>query len=599
MTRWRRGLALTALLVAPSCDLAIGLDGYTFSDPMGGAGGEGGVGGAAPECTMDEECALVSGDCFVPTCDQGACAEIPATSGTACDELGGDTCDATGGCRKSDGKGCEAAIECISNACVDGVCCQSACDGVCARCDAPSSLGVCAPDPVATVCGDGVCDGTASGLCHQGAHRFSGAWGDPMDQRAFGLAFDPNGAVWLGGYLEGNVDLGDGPATANQVDPFLMKLDATGAFQTALRWANAGYQAVNEVAVNSRGDVLAIGTYAGDADFGFGPLDNGGALSVFLLAIDSAGQGLWHQDFVETNVEQQGTHVAVVPGSDDVVAAGYFKGGLGTLVASTGRFDVFAMRFSSDGQLQWEKHWGSAAEDQRTDGLDVDAAGNVYLTGQLAGSIDFGTGALESTTPTLDAFVAKLDPAGEGLWSVKLESPEDVHATDVAVAPDGRVVVVGHFEDTLTVASTSITSAAPDERDVFLLTLAADGSLTALKRYGDAGGSQLAEAVAVDAHGNIALTGRFSSQLVIDGLLLQATSLTTRDIFAVLLAPDLTPLWGKAFGGSSLNDGGLGVAFSPSFDVGIVGGLRSTANFGGMSLTSQGEADLFVACFAP
>ena len=108
-----------------------------------------------------------------------------------------------------------------------------------------------------------------------------------------------------------------------------------------------------------------------------------------------------------------------------------------------------------------------------------------------------------------------------------------------------------------------------------------------------------AEAVAVDAHGNIALTGRFSSQLVIDGLLLQATSLTTRDIFAVLLAPDLTPLWGKAFGGSSLNDGGLGVAFSPSFDVGIVGGLRSTANFGGMSLTSQGEADLFVACFAP
>ena len=542
---------------------------------------------------------MVSGDCFRPRCDQGTCGEVTAPSGSPCDETGGDLCDATGGCRKSDGKGCEADIECISNACVDNTCCQSACDGLCVRCDAPSSLGICSPDPVASSCGAGLCDGTGSGLCHEGAHRFSGAWGDPMDQRAFGIAFDPAGHVWLGGYLEGTVDLGAGAVVANQVDAFLLKLDDTGAFQTALHWANAGYQAVNDVAVNGQGQVLAIGTYAGDADFGQGPLDNGGALSVFLLAVDGVGQSLWQKDFVETNVEQQGTHVAVVPGSDDVVAAGYFKGTLGGLTTATGRFAVFAMRFSSDGTLQWEKHWGSVGENQRTDGLDVDAAGNVYLTGQLEGTIDFGLGALESTSATLDAFVAKLDPAGEGLWSVKIESPEDVHAADVAAGPDGRVVVVGDFQDSLTVADSSLTSAAPGERDVFVMVLSPDGSLETLKRGGDAGGSQLAEAVAIDAHGNIAVTGRFSSQLVMDGLLLQASSLTTRDIFAVLLAPDLTPLWGKAFGQAAMHDGGLGVAFSPSFDVGIVGGLRSTADCGGMSLTSQGEADLFVACFAP
>ena len=120
-----------------------------------------------------------------------------------------------------------------------------------------------------------------------------------------------------------------------------------------------------------------------------------------------------------------------------------------------------------------------------------------------------------------------------------------------------------------------------------------------LRRYGDAAGSQIAEAVAIDAHGNMAITGRFESQLMIDGWLLQGSSLTTDDIFAVLLAPDLTPLWGKAFGEAAQIDVGLAVAFSPSSDVGIAGALRTSASFGGMSFTSQGEADSFVACFTP
>lgn len=586
-------------LSAVGCDLAAGLDGYTFVDAAGGAGGTAGAGGEAAECATDEQCTAVSGDCFEPRCDQGSCGEVPVSSGAPCDEAGGDLCDATGACRKSDGKGCATDVECVSNACVDGVCCQTSCDGVCARCNAPSSPGVCSAEPTATSCGAGICDGTTSGLCHAGAHRYSGVWGDPMDQRALTIAFGPGGNAWIGGFLEGNVDLGDGASVADQIDPFLLELDPSGAFATALRWANTGYQAINQVAVDGRGHVIATGTYAGDADFGLGPLDNGGSLSVFLLAFDATGQSLWQKDFFETNVEQQGTDVAVVPGSDDVLLAGHFKGGLGGLVAATTRFDVFAMRFGSDGTLQWEKSWGDDADDQRTGGLDVDAAGNVYLTGQLAGAVDFGSGALQSTTATLDAFVAKLDPAGEGQWSVLIESPEDVEANDVAVAPDGRVVAVGTFESSLTVGGATLTSAAPTERDIFLLVLGPDGDVDTLKRYGDAAGSQVVEGVAIDAYGNIALTGRFESQLVVDGLVLQGSSLTTHDIFAVLLAPDTTPLWGKAFGEAASIDGGLGVAFSPSSDVGIVGALRTAADFGGMSFTSQGESDLFVACFAP
>ena len=48
------------------------------------------------------------------------------------------------------GADCTAAVECASTFCVDGVCCNSACDGAFDTCDAPPEPGVCvqvAPAP--------------------------------------------------------------------------------------------------------------------------------------------------------------------------------------------------------------------------------------------------------------------------------------------------------------------------------------------------------------------------------------------------------------------------------------------------------------------
>ncbi len=80
---------------------------------------------------------------------------------------------------KSNGQPCSAGIECASNFCVDGVCCNSACTGACHSCALSTSLGTCAPSPAggadphktcvdqhASSCAtDGTCDG--AGSCHK------------------------------------------------------------------------------------------------------------------------------------------------------------------------------------------------------------------------------------------------------------------------------------------------------------------------------------------------------------------------------------------------------------------------------------------------
>jgi hypothetical protein len=45
------------------------------------------------------------------------------------------------------GKTCSSTADCAGGPCVDGVCCSTACDGVCMRCDLPNSKGTCSPVP--------------------------------------------------------------------------------------------------------------------------------------------------------------------------------------------------------------------------------------------------------------------------------------------------------------------------------------------------------------------------------------------------------------------------------------------------------------------
>jgi MYXO-CTERM domain-containing protein len=204
--------------VALSGELAaVGAPGST----IGGNAAEGSVyvftyGSAiGARCAMDEECAsrhCSDARCCDSVCDgacdacsvaagaesDGTCTLVPAGSLGApacgplactgesrdcepCDENAdcpdGQACAADDTCRAADGEACSRARECASEHCVDGVCCDSACDEQCASCAEPGSIGnciavrgeprgdraPCAGDP--DVCG-GACDGAETAACH-------------------------------------------------------------------------------------------------------------------------------------------------------------------------------------------------------------------------------------------------------------------------------------------------------------------------------------------------------------------------------------------------------------------------------------------------
>jgi MYXO-CTERM domain-containing protein len=87
-------------------------------------------------------------------------------------------CDATGTCtpKNTVGNGCIAGKECSSGLCVDGVCCDRACDGQCEACDVGGKVGTCVnvtdpPHNKRPACAAGpdgcpmACDGTNALTC--------------------------------------------------------------------------------------------------------------------------------------------------------------------------------------------------------------------------------------------------------------------------------------------------------------------------------------------------------------------------------------------------------------------------------------------------
>ncbi|MDX2170042.1 MAG: hypothetical protein SF182_23430 [Deltaproteobacteria bacterium] len=80
-------------------------------------------------------------------------ATIPVTLALACLLAGATRPAATLGevaatpTRVADGGACSTAIDCASDFCVDGVCCDSACDGAAESCNQRGREGTCSPLP--------------------------------------------------------------------------------------------------------------------------------------------------------------------------------------------------------------------------------------------------------------------------------------------------------------------------------------------------------------------------------------------------------------------------------------------------------------------
>ncbi|UCF04203.1 MAG: hypothetical protein JSV33_09640 [bacterium] len=425
-------------------------------------------------------------------------------------------------------------------------------------------------------------------------HLWSKRFGDTDEQDATSTACDGLGNVIVTGDFDGTVDFGGGPLTsAGGYDIFLAKLDANGNHLWSKRFGDADYQYSESVACDGSGNVTATGHFRGTVDFGGGPLTSEGDTDIFIVQFDANGNHLWSKRFGGSD-RQYGLSVAC-DGLGNVIVTGYFKGTVdfgGGLLTCAGEPDIFLVKFDNDGGHLWSKRFGDG-NGQRCTSVVCDGSGNVIATGNFNGTVDFGGGPLTSAGGN-DIFLAQFDANCNHLWSKSFGDADLAQfATGIACDGLGNVIATGDFDGTVDFGGGPLTSAG--EYDIFLAQFDANGNHLWSKRFGDAS-AQWGNSVACDGSGNVIVTGNFKGTVDLGGGPLTSAGVYDNDIFLAQFDVNGNHLWSKHFGDEDTQYG-ESVACDGSGNVIVTGSFYSTVDFGGRSLTSAGDEDIFVAKF--
>ena len=214
----------------------------------------------------------------------------------------------------------------------------------------------------------------------------------------------------------------------------------------------------------------------------------GGTGDVFVSKLNPSGNFLWAKRWGGTSADY-GYSIAI-DDSGNVYTTGVFRStvdfdpGAGTFnISAIGTTDQFISKLDASGNFLWAKNIVGPGNPVEGNCLALDDSGNIYTTGDFAGTIDFdpGTGTynLVSIGNGFDIFVSKYDASGNFLWAKAMGGTTGELGNSITIGDSGNVDYTGLFGDTVDfdpgAGTYNLTSAGGPE-DIFVSKLDASGN---------------------------------------------------------------------------------------------------------------------------
>jgi DNA-binding response OmpR family regulator len=431
--------------------------------------------------------------------------------------------------------------------------------------------------------------------------------GGPSGAQAVGnaVARDSQNNIFVVGNFIGTVNFGGTSLSSTPSggkDIFIAKYSASGSLLWVKRFGATGDDIAQGVAVDSAGNIIVTGSFAGTVDFGGGLLTstagNVGS-DIFLAKYSSSGVHIWSKHFGGGYGNNYGVSVAV-DASDNVIAAGMYYLGAdfgGGSLSLKGSLDIYVAKFSASGTYIWSKGFGSPNADYLK-GVAVDAGGDVAVTGNNTGPIDFGGGPLRVSTTSADLFLAKLSGANGGhIWSKAIGGTGATFGNSVAFDGDRNVIVVGTFTGSANFGGGSLV--APQTPVFVVAKYSSTGGYLWAKQFGGAAlGGEQATGVAVESNGNIAVIGNASGQVDFGDGRISYSSGANGNVFLAKYSSSGAYLWARRFNDSYISTGNA-VATDTQGNVIGTGSFGGTMDLGTGPITKIGMTDAFLVKYGP
>lgn len=377
--------------------------------------------------------------------------------------------------------------------------------------------------------------------------------------------------------------------------------------QPSLEWVNStefgiGIEAGLSVTVDSASNVYEVGQ-----SFKGGLPQNGAPLDAFIKKFSPSGELLWSKA-IHGTIAKEIANCIRYDKRGYLLITGYFQAtvdfdpgaGVFNLSGIANEENAFLLCLDTDGNFVYAKKIGAVGSGSSCVGnaLSVDNNGNIYLTGNFYGTVDFDPGTAVNTLTTTSnrgiLFLAKYDPLGNYIYAKTFLTNSFTFPTigrSIAIDYNGDILIGG----------------VDYPRAGYIGKLSPGGTLL-WERYLVSNIYADVKGVAVDRANNLFITGVFIGPMYVDPLpttnFLNSNQ-NTSDIFLLKYNTGGTRLWSFGMGSPetyNIGDRGNGIFVDNNNDVLICGQANGVFDIdpgpSTVSIANKGLDDAFVAKYS-
>lgn len=227
------------------------------------------------------------------------------------------------------------------------------------------------------------------------------------------------------------------------------------------------------------------------------------------------------------------------------------------------------------------------------DAIKSDAAGNAFVSATFEGTLTVGTTTFSSAGAT-DILLLKLSPSGEVLWAKQFGDASADNSWGLAVDSKGNVVIAG-----LTDSGATDFGDGPLPPGPFLVKLDPSGGLVWSKGLGRRTSNNRFKAVTIDSNDDVVVVGEISEPIDFGAGAISppdgGTDLVVAKLDGSTGAVTAPGCWARTLG-SAVRDSATAVAMDSSNNIFVLGSFGWTVDFG---TAEPNEINHFVVKLTP
>lgn len=333
----------------------------------------------------------------------------------------------------------------------------------------------------------------------------------------------------------------------------------------------------------------------------------GGVYDCYIAKFNSGGELLWSTYYGGTE-EENNVNIIVDRSSGNIYVSGDTHSNNAIVTAGAHQTSYgsntlepngFLVKFNDKGVRQWGTYYGGNGWDF-INGLDCDAAGNVFISGYTNSPNNIASSGsyMSTSASTVDGFIAKFNANGVRQWGTYFGGNDNDGYLSLCIDNAGNIVIAGNTVSTTGIATAgSYDTSYNGGSDIFIAKFSNSGSLLWGTYYGGTA-QESVQGITTDINGDIYIAGAVSSTTGIATPGAYQTSYgggSFDGVIAKFSSNGSNRQWGTYYGGTN-GDYIMGVAVLPNNDI-VVGGWtfsQGLATAGAPQTSLSGGSDILL-----